>query len=94
MNNFFENPHEAFAACESLLRKYAPLYLEIGDPLREERDPKAQLIGPWRPPTTARTRSRMKRLRRNGYTIEEIAKRCGVTWGTAWKWSRINGGAT
>jgi hypothetical protein len=82
---------DAFSACEALLRKYAPLYLEIGEPLRKDRDPDAQMVGPWRPPTSARTRSRMQRLRRSGYTIEQIAKRCGVTWGTACRWSRIGG---
>ena len=89
MNNFFDNPHEAFRACESLLRKYAPLYIEVGEPLKKERDPNAQLIGEWKPRTTARTRARMKRLRRSGYTIEEIAKKCGCTWSTAWRWSNI-----
>lgn len=82
---------DAFLACEALLQKYAPVYLEIGEPLREDRDPKAQIIGPWKPPTSAQMRSRMRRLRRNGYTIEQIAKRCGVTWGTACRWSRIGG---
>ena len=81
--------NEAFQACEALLRKYAPLYLNVGEPVGKERDPDIQSIGPWKAPTSLRTRARMKRLRAKGLTIEQIAKRCGVTWGTACRWSRL-----
>lgn len=41
---------------------------------------------------TPKQRAEMRWMRMEGFTIEQIKKRFGVTWRTAWKHSRIKGG--
>lgn len=42
---------------------------------------------------TAKQRAEMRWMRMEGFTIEQIKKHFGVTWRTAWKHSRVTGGA-
>ena len=78
-----------FDACEHLLRKYGPEFLNPSAPESHER---GFAPGPFRPPTSAELRARMRHMRLEGFTIGDIARACGVTWRTAWKHSAPKGG--
>lgn len=76
---------ETVLACETLLRKHAPLMMQVGE--REERD-YSYLVGTYKPPVTPDTAARMKELRASGKTIEQVARAVGVSWRTAWKFTK------
>lgn len=78
---------ETLSACEILIRKHAPMMMRVGENLREERD-YSYLVGTHRPPVTPEAAERMKRLRDSGLTIEQVARKCRVSWRTAWKFTK------
>jgi hypothetical protein len=72
----------SFYDCESLIKRYAPLMMRVGDRPEETERPVA---GVWRPPVHPRTIARMKQMRQQGRPIGDIARKCGLSWRTAWK---------
>ena len=76
---------ESFAACEWLLKKHANLWLKIDDDKPEVR---RAFIGKYVPKISNNTVQDIKHLKNNGISIGEIARKCKVSWRTAWKYSR------
>ena len=79
------NVSESFAACEWLLKKHAGLWLKIDD---NKPDKIRAIIAPYVPEIKVKNIERMKRMRANGLTIEQISRSCRVSWRTAWKYSQ------
>jgi hypothetical protein len=77
---------ESFTACEWLIKKHSPLLLRIGPPLEEEKPEREGVTG--RRPIDSKLVDRMRSLRSCGMTIPQIARQCGVSLRSVWKYSR------
>jgi len=78
---------QTYEACEALIRKHAPLMMRVGDYREPKECGRVGVPAQWKPPTHGRTIARMKRLRAQGVPIGDIARKCRVSWRTAWKLS-------
>lgn len=79
---------EAFARMEAMICKHAPLLMRVGDYVEPREAKHVGLPAKWKPPTHANTIAKMRRLRSQGMTIGEIARKCKVGWQTAWLHSK------
>ena len=76
---------DSFAAIEALFERHAPLLLRVGDYQENRGSTRRGLPMQYRPPINGKIIARMQRLRNEGMTIGDIARKCGCTWSTAWR---------
>lgn len=76
---------EAVTSCEILIRKHAPLYLKVGEPLKDDSIRRYRVYSGWKAAVHPRTIAAMRRMRGAGVTIGEIARKYRVSWSTALK---------
>lgn len=75
----------AFTRMEAMIRKHAPLLMKVGDAL-PTRKPTDRRVSPrQRPRITKAEMALMFKLRKQGMTIGDIARKIRVSWHTVQK---------